>query len=247
MIEKNHLQSIISRYYLGGLIESVKWEIQNNTLNIAFMSPNKDMIGELECNEFPIEDCELAIFNTTQLNKLLGVTSGQLLISPIKTNKVYTKLTLQDVSFTVEYSLADPLMIQSPGTINEPDKYDVSAAMGPNDVLAFTKAASAIPNNELVTLKATESIHGNPILEFIFGEKMEFSNRITFTVEAQHSIIEGYKIPFNSNMLREIFHNNKGASSTSIKFTQEGLLKLEFEFKEENTKTTYFVVRKADY
>jgi len=247
MIEKNHLQSIISRYYLGGLIESVKWEIQNNTLNIAFMSPNKDMIGELECNEFPIEDCELAIFNTTQLNKLLGVTSGQLLISPIKTNKVYTKLTLQDVSFTVEYSLVDPLMIQSPGTINEPDKYDVSAIMEPNDVLAFTKAASAIPNNELVTLKATESIHGNPILEFIFGEKMEFSNRITFTVEAQHSIIEGHKIPFNSNMLREIFHNNKGASSTSIKFTQEGLLKLEFEFKEENTKTTYFVVRKADY
>jgi hypothetical protein len=247
MIEKNHLQSIISRYYLGGLIESVKWEIQNNTLNIAFMSPNKDMIGELECNEFPIEDCELAIFNTTQLNKLLGVTSGQLLISPIKTNKVYTKLTLQDVSFTVEYSLADPLMIQSPGTINEPDKYDVSVAMEPNDVLAFTKAASAIPNNELVTLKATESIHGNPILEFIFGEKMEFSNRITFTVEAQHSIVEGHKIPFNSNMLREIFHNNKGASSTSIKFTQEGLLKLEFDFKEENTKTTYFVVRKADY
>jgi hypothetical protein len=247
MIEKNHLQSIISRYYLGGLIESVKWEIQNNTLNIAFMSPNKDMIGELECNEFPIEDCELAIFNTTQLNKLLGVTSGQLLISPIKTNKVYTKLTLQDVSFTVEYSLADPLMIQSPGTINEPDKYDVSAVMEPNDVLAFTKAASAIPNNELVTLKATESIHGNPILEFIFGEKMEFSNRITFTVEAQHSIVEGHKIPFNSNMLREIFHNNKGASSTSIKFTQEGLLKLEFDFKEENTKTTYFVVRKADY
>jgi len=247
MIEKNHLQSIISRYYLGGLIESVKWEIQNNTLNITFMSPNKDMIGELECNEFPIEDCELAIFNTTQLNKLLGVTSGQLLISPIKTNKVYTKLTLQDVSFTVEYSLADPLMIQSPGTINEPDKYDVSAVMEPNDVLAFTKAASAIPNNELVTLKATESIHGNPILEFIFGEKMEFSNRITFTVEAQHSIIEGHKIPFNSNMLREIFHNNKGASSTSIKFTQEGLLKLEFDFKEENTKTTYFVVRKADY
>jgi hypothetical protein len=211
------------------------------------MSPNKDMIGELECNEFPIEDCELAIFNTTQLNKLLGVTSGQLLISPIKTNKVYTKLTLQDVSFTVEYSLADPLMIQSPGTINEPDKYDISATMEPNDVLAFTKAASAIPNNELVTLKATESIHGNPILEFIFGEKMEFSNRITFTVEAQHSIVEGHKIPFNSNMLREIFHNNKGASSTSIKFTQEGLLKLEFEFKEENTKTTYFVVRKADY
>ena len=128
-----------------------------------------------------------------------------------------------------------------------PDEYDVIAQMEANEVLSFTKAASAIPNNELVNLRATQTIYGNPVLEFTFGEKMEFSNKITFSVEAQHSLVEGHKIPFNSNMLREVFHNNKGASSTSVKFTQGGLLKLEFEFKEEKTKTTYFIVRKADY
>jgi hypothetical protein len=247
MIDKNNFQSLISRYYLGGLIESVKWKVVNNHLNINFTSPTKDMIGTLECADFPIEDCELAIFNTSQLNRLLGVTSGQLLIAPTKINKMFTKLTIQDVNFVVEYSLADPLMILPPNSVNEPSSYDVVAKMESNDVLAFTKAASAIPNNELVSLKATESIHGNPILEFTFGEKMEFSNRITFSIEAQHSLIEGHKIPFNSNLLREIFHNNKGASSTLVKFTQEGLLKLEFEFEEEKTKTTYFIVRKADY
>jgi hypothetical protein len=247
MIDKNHLQSIISRYHLGGLIESVKWQIRDNVLNMAFMSPTKDMIGELECEDFAIEDCDLAIFNTSQLNKLLSVTSGKLILTPIKTNKVYTKITFQDTSFNVEYSLADPLMIQQPGTINEPDEYDVIAQMEANEVLSFTKAASAIPNNELVNLRATQTIYGNPVLEFTFGEKMEFSNKITFSVEAQHSLVEGHKIPFNSNMLREVFHNNKGASSTSVKFTQGGLLKLEFEFKEEKTKTTYFIVRKADY
>ena len=45
MIAKNTLQSIISKYYLGGKVESVKWNIEGGTLNIDFMAPTKDMIG----------------------------------------------------------------------------------------------------------------------------------------------------------------------------------------------------------
>ena len=247
MIEKNKLQSIISKYYLGGLIESTKWEIQNNVLNINLMSPTKDMVGNINCTNFLLEDCVLAIFNTSQLNKLLQITSGQIEIAPIKSHKATTKLTFQDASFTVEYSLADPLMIQSPPTINEPNTWDVIASLEPNDVLAFTKASSAIQNSELVILQPNKTIDGKVILEFTFGDKTEFSNKITLEIDASHNIESGQKIPFNSNMLKEIFHNNKGANSTILKFTQEGLLKLEFEFKEENIKTTYFVVRKADY
>lgn len=247
MVEKNQIQSIISRYYLGGLIESTKWEIRNNHLSIDFMSPNKDMVGGLTCEDFPLEDCDLAIFNTSQLNKLLQITAGQILMTPLKTNKITTKLTFQDANFTVEYSLADVLMIQTPPTINEPPEWDVRAELEPNDVLSFTKAASAIPTNELVTLKATKTIDGRAVMEFIFGEKMEFSNKIEFMVDAFHNIEDGQKIPFNSTMLREIFHNNKGASKTSIHFTQEGLLKLDFEFDDFKMKTSYFVVRKADY
>lgn len=247
MIEKNQIQSIISKYYLGGLIESAKWEVRDNHLSIDFMSPNKDMVGSLTCDGFPIEDCDLAIFNTSQLNKLLQITAGQILVNPTKTNKVFTKLTFQDANFTVEYSLADPLMVQTPPTINEPEQWDVSAQFEPNDLVSFTKAATAISGNELVTLRASEGIGGSKILEFIFGAKMEFSNKVEFIVEANHNISEGPKIPFNSEMLKEIIHNNKGADSARILFSQEGLLKLEFEFEEVKMKTSYYAVRKADY
>jgi hypothetical protein len=36
MINKADLVSIISKYYLNGLIESVKWEIEDQNLTIKF-------------------------------------------------------------------------------------------------------------------------------------------------------------------------------------------------------------------
>ena len=53
MIAKNKLQSIISKYYLGGKVESVKWVVNDGTLTIDFMAPTKDMIGRLNVGDFP--------------------------------------------------------------------------------------------------------------------------------------------------------------------------------------------------
>jgi len=46
MIPKLDLQSIINKYYLNGLNETVKWEIKDKTLTIKFTSPTREMIGE---------------------------------------------------------------------------------------------------------------------------------------------------------------------------------------------------------
>ncbi len=70
MIQKNTLQSIISKYYLNGLVESVKWEIKDKKLTIQFMSPEKDMLGKVEFKKIDLDNVNIAIFNTTQLNKL---------------------------------------------------------------------------------------------------------------------------------------------------------------------------------
>ena len=76
MIQKLLLQSLISKYYLG-INESVKWVIKDNTLSIKFMSPNGDIIGEVTCSDFELEDVELAIFNTHKLKNLTSITNGE--------------------------------------------------------------------------------------------------------------------------------------------------------------------------
>ena len=181
MISKNTLQSIISKYYLGGKVESVKWVVEDGNLSIDFMSPTKDMIGKLVAKNFPITtEGTLAIFNTSQLNRLLNVLSGDLMLDAEKTKAVLTKLNIQDAKASINYSLADPLMIQKVGEVNEDVEWQVNATLENEDFHTFVRAASAIQGNEIVTLNPTEDIVGTPVLQFTFGERMEFSNKVEF-------------------------------------------------------------------
>ena len=250
MIAKNTLQSIISKYYLGGKVESVKWVVENGNLSIDFMSPTKDMIGKLKAKNFPITtEGTLAIFNTSQLNRLLNVLSGDLMLDAEKTKAVLTKLNIQDAKASINYSLADPLMIQKVGEVNEDVEWQVNATLENEDFHTFVRAASAIQGNEIVTLNPTEDIVGTPVLQFTFGERMEFSNKVEFHINAEfgENVRQDNKIPFNSEMLREIFNANKTSDECHLSFVDDGLLRLIFTSQDEGVDTTYFVVRKADY
>jgi len=250
MIAKNTLQSIISKYYLGGKVESVKWKVKDGKLDIDFMAPTKDMIGRLSCDKFPmVNEGEMAIFNTTQLNRLLNVLAGDLMLDASKTNKVLTKLTIQDNNASINYSLADPLMIQKVGEVDENMEWKVQAILENEDFHTFVRAASAIQGNEIVTLAATRDTIDTPVIKFVFGERMEFSNKVEFYVNAkfEDDVREDNKIPFNSEMLREIFNANKTSDECHLSFVDDGLLRLTFVAEEEGINTTYFVVRKADY
>jgi len=44
MISKSLLQSIIAKYFLGE-IEQIKWEIEDNHLNINFITPSNMVLG----------------------------------------------------------------------------------------------------------------------------------------------------------------------------------------------------------
>ena len=250
MIAKNTLKSIISKYYLGGKVESVKWVVENGNLSIDFMSPTKDMIGKLVAKNFPITtEGTLAIFNTSQLNRLLNVLSGDLMLDAEKTKAVLTKLNIQDAKASINYSLADPLMIQKVGEVNEDVEWQVNATLENEDFHTFVRAASAIQGNEIVTLNPTEDIVGTPVLQFTFGERMEFSNKVEFHINAEfgENVRQDNKIPFSSEMLKEIFNANKTSDECHLSFVDDGLLRLIFTSQDEGIDTTYFVVRKADY
>ena len=250
MIAKNKLQSVISKYYLGGKVESVKWNIEGGTLTIDFMAPTKDMIGKLTARDFPItQEGTLAIFNTTQLNRLLNVLAGDLVLDAEKVKAVFTKLNIQDAKSTINYSLADPMMIQKVGEVDEDVNWQVNSTLENEDFNTFVRAASAIQGNEIVTLNPTEDIVGTPVLQFTFGERMEFSNKVEFHVNAEfgENVRQDNKIPFSSEMLREIFNANKTSDECHLSFVDDGLLRLIFRSEDENIDSTYFVVRKADY
>jgi hypothetical protein len=140
-------------------------------------------------------------------------------------------------------------MIHKVGEVDENVEWKVQATLENEDFNTFVRAAASIQGNEIVTLAATRDTIDTPIIKFVFGERMEFSNKVEFHTNAQFGddVREDNKIPFNSEMLREIFNANKTSDECHLSFVDDGLLRLVFTAEDEGINTTYFVVRKADY
>ena len=244
MINKQKLQSIISKYYLNGLTQSVKWVTENGKLDICFVSDNKDLAGDIECKISPVEDSELAIFDTAQLNKLISVTNGDLLLTLEKNHKVYSKLYIQDSSFNVAYNLADSLLIPKRGTITFPESYDIIIDLNSEVVDNLIKAKNVLSGISDMMITTIEDEDRGRIIEFSFGDIGNYSNKIRYSIDEGITIGQDIKLPFNSDLFKEILNSNKDLESGKISISEEGFMKLEF--STEDISSVYYMVRKED-
>ena len=245
MVNKGELQTIISTYNLSGMIDAVKWTVKEKQLNIKFNALTKDMIGEVTYNGFDLEDCEIAIYNTSQLDKLLGITSGDLNLQLEKTGRIFSKLVIEDVSYKLNYSLSDLLLINEPGKVNDPNDYIIESTFESDAISAVIKAKNALQSDN-VNFTITQNFDGEQVLTMVFGDNSNHTNKIEYIVP--DTVITGqqynFNIPFNSEMIRVVFANNKDANVAHMSLNIQGLLK--FVFEGDNWKSIYYIVRKAD-
>jgi hypothetical protein len=245
MISKHDLQSVIGKYHLNGLVESVKWTIEDNALNIDFQSPNKDMIGRVNHANFPLENAEMAVYDTSKLNKLLGVTSGELFLELEKTQKVFTKLIISDMNYTLNFSLTDLLLISSVGEITESGEYEIISELDSESISAIIKAHNALESDNVI-INIDKDLDLQDVLVLSFGDVSNHTNKIDYQVPntTLNNVPYGTELPFNSSMFKTILNNNKDATKATMKVNTKGYVK--FEFEGEDWSSYYYVVRKAD-
>ena len=245
MINKHDLQSVIGKYYLNGLVESVKWTIEDNALEVNFQSPNKDMIGRVNHTNFPLENGEMAVYDTSKLNKLLGVTSGELFLELEKTQKVFTKLIISDMNYTLNFSLTDLLLIPSVGDITESGEYEIISELDSESISAIIKAHNALESDNVV-INIDKDLDLQDVLVLSFGDVSNHTNKIDYQVPntTLNNVPYGTELPFNSSMFKTILNNNKDATKATMKVNTKGYVK--FEFEGEDWSSYYYVVRKAD-
>jgi hypothetical protein len=241
MINKGELQSTISKYNLGGMIDAVKWTVQNKHLTIKFNAPTKDMIGEITHTSFDIEDCEIAIYNTSQLDKLLAITSGDVNLQLEKIGKIFGRLVIEDTNYKLNYSLSDILLIQKPGTVMDPDNYIVESILESDAISAVIRAKNALQSDN-VNFTITTNFDGEQVLTMIFGDNSTHTHKVEYIVP--NTVITGnqynFNTPFNSEMIRVIFANNKDANKAYMSLNINGLLRLVFEG--DKWKSTYYII-----
>jgi hypothetical protein len=244
MINKTDLKSVISKYHIGGLVEQVKWEIKDSNLAVKFMSPSKEMLGEVRCSKFPLDDCSFGISNTTQLVKLIDITKDVIQLNTVKVGKVCSKLLLADNQFQLNYALADILTIPKTGETNFEESYNITTTLDSEAIGSIIKAQGALTNSETVVIQPSLSEDGEHELELTFGGDVEYANKVSFYLPnlIQQNVPSQYKLHYNSELIKEILYCNKDMISGTLSINLEGLIKLEFQ--NGIISSTYYLVQK---
>jgi len=238
MISKLVLQSVIEKYHLNGLIENVKWDInKNKQLTVNFMAPTREMLGKVVYNGFPLPESSIGISNTTQLDKLLAITSGDLVLDYVKEGKIITKLLLADEQFNLNYALADLLTIPKPGEYNGAEEYDVEVKLDNEIISALIKAKNALTNSENVVVEP--DLLG---LGFTFGGDVEYANKVSYFIQNITQPENTFKLTYSSNLLKEILVCNKDMDEGTLYVRGDGLMKMIF--NKENLQSVYYIVAK---
>ena len=238
MVNKSTLTSVISKYYLNGLNNQVKWRIKDNQLTVY--AGDNGRVCKVIHNNFNLEDAELGVFDTHKLSKLISITNGDLSISLEKIKAVYTKMHIADLNFDLTYSLADILILGKNTYYEDPEEFEIQIDLTREDIDHLIKAKSALAdvNNMLIT--TTTDMDGTNICEVIFGDNTGFSNKITYQLRG--NITKGdIKIPFDSDIFKDILSANKDMESGTLKISEVGMLKANF--LTEETESEYFIAR----
>ena len=240
MINKNLLASFISKYYLNGRFNQVKWRIKDNTLTV--FAGESGRACKVELKDFELPDSELGVFDTNKLSKLISITSGELLVTCETQGALSQKLNIADLGFDVSYSLSDPLIIPKIKFYNDPETWEMELDLTTVDMDSLIKAKNALADYNYFTLNAVNNEDGDIISEFTFGDVNNYSNKIQYKIQGKiDKGLLGTPIPFDANLFKEILNSNKEMTTSTLKLSDRGMVKLEF--VSDNISSAYYIAR----
>ena len=213
-IKKSELLGFISRYALGGNVESVKWKTDSDKIITNFVSTDKTLKGTIEAKTIGTFNDEFGIFETSQLVRMLSILDDSIEVSSSKTSLMF-KDKFTDFSFV----LADLDVIPKVPSLKMTPSFTSTIKIDDNFVTRFVKSYGALPDSDFFTIES--DVIGRKIM---FGYSNTNTNRISFDIDTNDDI---QTIHFSSNLVREIIVANKGTEGT-LEISPVGLARIKF-------------------
>ena len=234
-MDKSQFVSYISRYYLGGLVESVVWSVKDSICTIDFYSPSTSTAGKLIFPFIHLSDDvdEFGVIDTTSLLKFLSPMNDELKIIPEKEYDIWMRLNISDNKFEGYYSLADIRRgIKKGPEVREPKVFDVSFPIDKEFKTQFEKSYNALGKINRFTIEAGEKI------KITVGDKNSYSNKLSFS-RITSDYLPLRKIAFSADALFNILKNNH--EDGFLEISDNGMMKISFEF--ENGSVKYYLIQ----
>lgn len=235
-MEKSKLINFISKYSLGGLVQSVAWN-SNGSLSTKFISDDKCVVGEVKLQNFNNSTSKFGVYNTDLLVKLLGVLGNTVNLQINGAEDKAFSLTFDDNSTTVNYMLADLAVIPPAPDLKELPPFDLEIPITKEFIDKFIKAKSALPGIEKFTIAKNRKTDK---YEIIIGYANTNSNRISIGIDCT-ATEDIDPISFSAKYFNGILAANKDLNGGSLKVSSQGLAKAEFDIDEFDAK--YYLVK----
>lgn len=224
-MKKRRVNNFINKYHLSGLVESVKWEIEDNTLQTSFISDDKSCLGKVALEDFDFENSTFGVYTTSDLSKMLGILDEDVELRLDRVGDTLVSISLSDGSVDTNFMLSDLAVIPNvPKSKAMPD-WDVQVTLEPEFITRFSKALSALSDSDVFTLVYDDANDGYNI---VLGYSNINSNRISIAVESKFEK-KIQPISFSARYFREILNANKEANSFTFKVSEHGLSHIKFE------------------
>ena len=237
-MNKQRLTRFISKYYLNGTVNSIVLNSKSDKLSARFISGDKTLLGELSMDKSQIEECEVGVYNTEQLSKLLGVLDDDINISVVKSGDKSIALKVSDAHSSVNYMLSDVTVINKPPQLKEIPEFQLKIDVTPNFISKFISGKGALSETDNFTVITDEN--GTKL---VIGYSTVNTNRVTIPVTTSESVnIEN--VSFNANIFKEVLSANKECESATFEVSDQGLSRITF--KIDDYISTYYLVSVQD-
>ena len=237
-MQKSKLDRFISKYNLGGNVNSVKWKSTTDTLSTTFVTPDNSLLGTVKAGKFQFEDAEIGVYQTDQLKSLINVLGDDISLDLSKFGDKAVSLKVKNGPVSVDYVLSDLSVIADPPALKRLPEFGTRIKLDTKFIDTFIKGKGALSDVDTFTV-----LNGKNGLEVVIGYSSTNTNRVNIPVETETNDLTD-AVAFNANLFKEVLVANRECTSAVLEVSNEGLAKVNF--KVDDYDSTYYIVAMQD-
>ena len=233
-MEKTKLNRFVQKYNLNGNAEQVKWAFKDNKLMTDFVTEDKSLKGIVVMDNMHFDDMDIGVYDTAQLQRLLGVLGEDISVNISKMGDKAVALNIKNGSVSVDFNLSDLTIIPGSQELKTLPEFGTQIKIDNKFIETFIKGKMALPDS--TTFSILSKKHVNMV---VVGYAATNTNRVNIPVETLTWDIEE-PITFNAELFKEILVANKECKSAILEVSTAGLARINF--KVDDYDSTYYIV-----
>lgn len=233
------LMDFINRYYLGGNVEHVKWETDDNRLMCDFISADQSVVGSLTLHDFPLEDTTVGIYDTAKLMKLMKILDGTVDIDVEKAGDKAVAIHFEDDHKEINFRLGELSIIPETPKLKQLPDFTVSITLDDQFIADFISSERALDDSTTFAVQSDGTV-----VDVVVGySQMGNTNKVVLN-PAVETAAEVENVMFDSSIFREILSANRGSETATWEVSEQGLSRITFD--DGDYEVTYYFVAKSE-